>query len=175
MYSKDQSSKGIVGTTAKSALLSLISEGNKFPDNYFWDEEKERLKFDENGKIRNINRGRAILILMSAMISRGLITTLLIKPIKFRLLRGEIPSHMKINLKILATIMCFIVRKVNNNTEIPLDFPWEWQSSLFNDLRMKPIYKNSDVIFTIDKCKKLFIAWANEYINRLDETAGLTR
>ncbi|RNA10585.1 relA-associated inhibitor-like [Brachionus plicatilis] len=167
--------EGIIGTTAKSALLTLISEGNKFPENYFWDGEKERLKFDENGKIRNINRGRAILILMSAMISRGLITTLLIKPIKFRLLRGEIPPNIKLNIKILATVMCFIVRKVNNNTDIPLDFPWEWQSSLFNDIRMKPIYESPDVVFTVEKCRKLFVNWANEYINRLDETAGLTR
>jgi hypothetical protein len=35
-----QPKEGISGTNTKSALLSLISEGNKFPDNYFWDIEK---------------------------------------------------------------------------------------------------------------------------------------
>lgn len=76
--------EGIVGTTSKSALLSLISEGNRFPDNYFWDTEKERLRFDEQDKIRNITRGRAMLLLLSAMISRALITT-----VKYRLMTNQ--------------------------------------------------------------------------------------
>jgi hypothetical protein len=33
--------EGILGTNpVKSALLTLISNGNKFSDNYFWDSEK---------------------------------------------------------------------------------------------------------------------------------------
>ena len=32
--------EGILGTNKKSALLSIITEGNKFPDTYFWDTEK---------------------------------------------------------------------------------------------------------------------------------------
>jgi hypothetical protein len=61
-------------------MLSLISEGNKFPDNYFWDTEKDRLVFDqETGKIKKITRQRAILLLMSTTISRGLITTVIYK------------------------------------------------------------------------------------------------
>jgi hypothetical protein len=35
------------------------------------------LKFDEKDKIRNITRGRAVLLIMSAVVSRGLITTVL--------------------------------------------------------------------------------------------------
>ncbi len=66
---------GVLGTTTKSALLTLISEGNRFPPNYFWDSERKRLNFDEQGKIRGVKRGRAMLLLMSAMVSRGLITT----------------------------------------------------------------------------------------------------
>jgi hypothetical protein len=59
-------------------MLSLISEGNKFPDNYFWDIEKERLVFEqETGRIKKITRERAILLLMSTTISRGLITTVI--------------------------------------------------------------------------------------------------
>ena len=53
----------------------MISEGNKFPDNYFWAAEKERLKFDDKEKIRTISRGRAVLLIIGAMISRGLIAT----------------------------------------------------------------------------------------------------
>ena len=36
--------EGILGINpAKSALLNLISNGNKFADNYFWDSEKVKL------------------------------------------------------------------------------------------------------------------------------------
>ena len=55
---------------------------------------------------------------MGALVSRGLITTLLIKPVKFRLLREKvIIPVMNNNLKILATMMCYIVRSVNDNSE----------------------------------------------------------
>jgi hypothetical protein len=75
-------------------LLSIISEGNKFPDNYFWETEivrkkqikfkvkilififyQEIIEFDEKGKTRNITKQRAILLLMSVCISRALVTT----------------------------------------------------------------------------------------------------
>ncbi len=75
LYQKPK--EGIIGTTSKSALLSLISEGNKFPENYFWVTEKERLKFDEKEKMRSVTRGRAVLLLMGALVSRGLITTVI--------------------------------------------------------------------------------------------------
>ena len=38
------------------------------------------------------------------------------KPIKFRFLRGELDAITNNNLKILATIFCYLVRLVNDNT-----------------------------------------------------------
>lgn len=103
-----------------------------------------RLEFDENGKIIEINRDRAILLLMGSTISRGLITTvsfrifclifyssdhfilnfkLLVKPIKFRLLNGDSNSINTItanNLKILATVLYYIVRMVNDGNDLKM-------------------------------------------------------
>lgn len=41
---------------------------------------------------------------------------LLIKPVKFRLMRGDLPANQRNNLKILATVLCYVVRNVNDNT-----------------------------------------------------------
>jgi hypothetical protein len=47
----------------------------------------------------------------------------------------------KNNLKILATLMCYIVRHVADNTDNIMDFPWEWKASMFSDEKMSKIYK----------------------------------
>jgi hypothetical protein len=100
------------------------------------------LEFDEHsGKIKNVNRDRAILLLMGSTISRGLITTvytklfffyfnyliiefiqkkLLVKPVKFRLLTEEISLIKMNNIKILATVLYYIVRMVNDGNDFTL-------------------------------------------------------
>ena len=57
---------------------------------------------------------------MGATISRGLITTLLVKPIKFRLLTEELNEITKNNLKILATVIYYIVRMVNDGIDFKI-------------------------------------------------------
>ncbi len=56
---------------------------------------------------------QAMFILMSSFITKGLLTTLLLKPVKFSLLNaGDVV--VQVNCKILATIILYIVRMVND-------------------------------------------------------------
>jgi hypothetical protein len=57
---------------------------------------------------------------MGATISRGLITTLLVKPKKFQLLTEELNEITQNNLKILATVIYYIVRMVNDGTDFKI-------------------------------------------------------
>ena len=71
---------------------------------------------------------------------------------------------MNNNLKILATVMCYIVRSVNDNSDKNLNFPLEWQGSLHNDQKMKAIYENQHVNKQLKECKvmqlKTIFLWA---------------
>ncbi|CAF5106553.1 unnamed protein product, partial [Rotaria magnacalcarata] len=65
---------GVLGTAKNSAVAALIQDGNPFPDNYFWQCEKEILEFNK-GKLINITKQRAILLLIGIFIFRALVTT----------------------------------------------------------------------------------------------------
>lgn len=95
-------------------------------------------------------------------------------------MRGDLPLNQRNNLKLLATIMCYLVRGVSDGSNLKMvqniifrifyekkyfkifkcgifnffkNFPWEWQSSMFNDTKMNSIYNNSEVKSTIERCQ----------------------
>jgi hypothetical protein len=65
---------------------------------------------------------------------------LLIKPVKFRLLRQDHLTKIEQgNLKLLATLLCYIVRQVSDSTEEPLVCINNYFKRLFNKLEFKKI------------------------------------
>lgn len=105
---------------------------------------KELLEFKKS-KIINVTKQRAILLLIGVFIFRALITTvclfgiiliiffffffkLLMKPIKYRLMLGQLTNPQTASLKVLATIMFYVGRRAaktipqilvcNNNNNI---------------------------------------------------------
>ncbi|CAF0732903.1 unnamed protein product, partial [Didymodactylos carnosus] len=104
---------GVLGSSQYSAISALIQDGNHFPDKYFWQCERKQLEFnDSNEKTVNVTKQRATLLLIGVFIFRALVTTLLCKPIKYRLMLGEISSSQQASLKILATLILYIGRRV---------------------------------------------------------------
>lgn len=90
------------------------------------------------------------------------------KPIKFRLVRGELTELQKLNIKIVSTILYYIVRLASSSTRF-MKFPLEWQDSFYNDTKMNRIYTNKSIKKTIDDSKIQLLKWSKEYIRRLKE------
>ena len=154
-------------------MLYLIIDGNKFPSSYLLDVEQDRLEFDEHFRVKNVTSEKAMFLLMSSFITKGLVTTLFLKPVKFTLLNTSNPIVQN-NFKIMATLVFYIVRMVNDLNSTLMDFAWELQAFLYSDKEMEAIYKHEDVDSMLNRSKMLFKVWINEYVTKLDE-AGLIK
>ncbi|CAF4565927.1 unnamed protein product, partial [Rotaria socialis] len=102
--------EGVLGTEKDSAVSILIQDGNPFPEKYFWDCERKLLEFD-NLKVINITKHRAKLLLIGIFLFRALITTLLLKPVKYRFILGHLTPNESISLKVLASVIFYIGRR----------------------------------------------------------------
>lgn len=162
---------GVLGTGKSSAVSNLLQNGNPFPSNYFWDCEKEHLEFIEN-KVININRKRAVILLTGIFIFRALITTLLIKPVKYRLILGRLSQNQSANLKVLASIILYVARRAAGRKNQIIAMPHEWQLSLYSDEAMKPIVQNAEMKEILTNCQQSIRDWCEEYIRRIDENHG---
>ncbi|XP_062611610.1 uncharacterized protein LOC134273433 [Saccostrea cucullata] len=160
--------KGLLGTSYKSSgIYELIREGNTFPDGYFLQCELERLHFDDNMRTVNVGDGEAFMLLIGMFITRGLITTLLLKPVEYRLLSLERYTGLaESNLRVLATTLLYIVRQVSvirGKRSMPI--PLELQRFLFSDEEMRPVYGR--LTKTINYGERYLKDWGIEYIKRL--------
>lgn len=162
--------EGIIGTNSSSALIPLISNGNRFPEAEFMEIEKDRLEFDEYSRIKNINQDKSMFLIMHSFITKGLVKTLLLKPVKSKLLL-ETSDIVSENCKLIATILLYVVRTVNDNSEVMMDFPWELRPFLYTDEEMKDIYKNENIDMMLNRSKMLFKVWTDEYVTRLAEAS----
>ncbi|CAF2052010.1 unnamed protein product [Rotaria magnacalcarata] len=162
---------GVLGTAKNSAVAALIQDGNPFPDNYFWQCEKEILEFNK-GKLINITKQRAILLLIGIFIFRALVTTLLIKPIKYRFLLGELPTNQSASLKVLASVIFYVGRRAVKSISQILALPHEWESSLYSDTDIEPITQHAEIKSIITTCELSLRVWCEEYIRRIDASFG---
>ncbi|CAF2525734.1 unnamed protein product [Rotaria sp. Silwood2] len=162
---------GVLGTEKNSAVSALIQNGNPFPENYFWQCERELLEFDHL-KVINITNQQAKLLLIGIFIFRALITTLLLKPVKYRLILGHLTSHQSANLKVLASVMLYIGRRAVGSKSHILPLPHEWHLSLYTDLDIEAIIQHSEINSTINTCEQSLRMWCEEYIRRIDANFG---
>ncbi|CAF1206153.1 unnamed protein product [Rotaria sordida] len=162
---------GVLSTEKDSAVSALIQDGNPFPENHFWQCERELLDFDHS-KVINITKQRARLLLIGSFIFRALITTLLLKSIKYRLTLGHVTSNQSINLKVLASVMLYIGRRAVGTKSHMLALPHEWQLSLYTDRDIEAIIQHSEINSIINTCEQSLRMWSEEYIRRIDANFG---
>ncbi|CAF3488260.1 unnamed protein product [Rotaria sp. Silwood1] len=162
---------GVLGTEKNSAVSALIQDGNPFPENYFWRCERELLEFDHL-KVINITKQRAKLLLIGIFLFRALITTLLLKPVKYRLILGHLTSNQSINLKVLASVMLYIGRRTVGSKSHILPLPHEWQLSLYTDIDIETIIQHSEINSIVNTCEQSLRIWCEEYIRRIDANFG---
>ncbi|CAF1128025.1 unnamed protein product [Rotaria sordida] len=162
---------GILGTAKNSAVSALIQDGNPFPDNYFCQCEKNILEFHKS-KIINITKQRAILLLIGIFIFRALVTTLLIKPTKYRFILGELPKNQLVSLKVLASVIFYIGRRAVKSSSQILTLPHEWESSLYSDTDIEPIIQHAEIKSIITTCEQSLRDWCEDYIRRIDASFG---
>ncbi|CAF1118617.1 unnamed protein product [Rotaria sordida] len=162
---------GVLSTEKDSAVSALIQDGNPFPENHFWQCERELLDFDHS-KVINITKQRARLLLIGSFIFRALITTLLLKSIKYRLTLGHVTSNQSINLKVLASVMLYIGRRAVGTKAHILALPHEWQLSLYTDRDIEAIIQHSEINSIINTCEQSLRMWSEEYIRRIDANFG---
>ncbi|CAF0970695.1 unnamed protein product [Rotaria sordida] len=162
---------GILGTAKNSAVSALIQDGNPFPDNYFWQCEKNILEFHKS-KIINITKQRAILLLIGIFIFRALVITLLIKPTKYRFILGELPKNQLVSLKVLASVISYIGRRAVKSSSQILTLPHEWESSLYSDTDIEPIIQHAEIKSIITTCEQSLRDWCEDYIRRIDASFG---
>lgn len=160
--------QGLLGTSFKSSgIYELIREGNTFPDGYFLQCEIDRLQFDEKWRVFHIGDGEAFMLLVGMYITRGLITTLLLKPVEYRFLAPQRFSGLaESNLRVVATIFLYIVRQVTViRGKAPMQIPRELQRFVFTDEEMRPVY--GKLAKAIKYGETLLREWGAEYIRRL--------
>ncbi|XP_022289474.2 uncharacterized protein LOC111101320 [Crassostrea virginica] len=160
--------KGILATSYKSSgIYELIREGNIFPDGYFLQCEIDRLHFDDRSGILHVGDGEAFMLLIGMFITRGFVTTLLLKPVEYRLLTLErFTGLAESNLRVLATVFLYIVRQVSViRGKANMVIPRELQRFVFTDEEMRPVYGR--LTKAIGYGERLLKEWGVEYIRRL--------
>lgn len=134
-------STGVLGTHRKSAVYELIRDGKRFPDGYFWQVELDRLQFTENGRTTGIGDPEAFLLIVGIFISRSMITTLLMKPVDYGLSSSQLTDVAERNLKILATTLLYLVRRVSGSRgRAMMEMPSEIAKYLYTDEEMRPVF-----------------------------------
>ncbi|KAJ7337817.1 hypothetical protein OS493_007974 [Desmophyllum pertusum] len=147
----------------------MAQEGVFLPPNYLWQVEKDNMMFTDNGAVAEVTNEVTTMLLLGLFISRGLVSTLLLKPTEYGLLENS-PSSLGIsNLKVLGTILLKIVREVSllhKNKIMPLAS--EISSQLFSDNEMKFIYKKLEE--TLIWCKANLKRWTDTYVDLINRS-----
>nr|KAG5698723.1 hypothetical protein BaRGS_008497 [Batillaria attramentaria] len=132
---------GVLGTHKKAAVFEMIKNGKRFPDGYFWQIELDRLQFNNQGRTVNVGDNEAFLLLVGMFLSRSLITTLLMKPIDYGLSTEALTDVAERNLKVLSTIMLFLVRRVSTPPDAPMmPMPGEVARYVYTDEEMRNVH-----------------------------------
>jgi hypothetical protein len=108
-------------------------------------------------------------LVLSTFIFRGLIKTLLLKPVKYRLTRGQLNRIQWLNVRLLSTLILYIGRHAviykEEKTHQPMPFPFEMKNYLADDEKLKKIFKNIEVL--VESSAPKLSSWACKYAERL--------
>ncbi|CAF1261363.1 unnamed protein product [Adineta steineri] len=166
---------GIVGTNSdESVLIYLLNCSlEQYPSTYFWSIEKHLLslsylKMKEN-KLFYIDHFTTKFLLISIFIFHGLIKTLLFKPVKYRLIRGQLNRTQWLNLRLLSTLILYIARHAilykEDKNSLPMPFPFEMNKYLIDDEEL--INEFEDLMKFVKPLAFKLSAWACKYAERL--------
>ncbi|XP_076456024.1 uncharacterized protein LOC143290459 isoform X2 [Babylonia areolata] len=165
---------GVLGTHKKAAVFEMIKSGKRFPDGYFWQIELDRLQFNNNGRTTSIGDREAFLLLVGMFLSRSLITTLLMKPVDYGLSTEVLSDVAERNLKVLSTVMLFLVRRVSTPREAPMmPMPGEVARYVYTDEEFRNVHLR--LRRSYEYCENLIREWGAEYIKRLRDAATTQR
>ncbi|XP_064598177.1 LOW QUALITY PROTEIN: uncharacterized protein LOC135464640 [Liolophura sinensis] len=131
---------GVLGTHKKAGVFEMIMSGKRYPDGYFWKVEMDKLQFNESGRTVNVGDAEAYLLMTGIFFSRGLVSTILLNPEEYGVHTGTLSSTGEGNLKLLATVIMYLVRKVAVNPGAPpMDTPQKLTEFLFTDKDIRNI------------------------------------
>ncbi|CAF3889172.1 unnamed protein product [Rotaria sordida] len=167
-------SDGILGTNSdESVLIYLLNCSlEQYPSTYFWSIERHLLlisysKMKEHGFLQ-LDHFTSKFLLISTFIFHCLIKTLLLKPVKFRLIRGQLNRTQWLNIRLLSTLILYIARHAvlyKEQNHLPMPFPFEMKNYLMKDEKLKEIFKHIEQL--IESTTPKLSSWACEYSERL--------
>lgn len=166
---------GILGTNSgESVLIYLLNCSlEQYPSTYFWSIERHLLsisfsKMKTSGFIQ-LDHFTTKFLLISTFIFHCLIKTLLLKPVKYRLTRGQLNQIQWSNTRLLSTLILYIARRAviykEEKQPLPMPFPFEMKNYLIDDKKLKEIFPNLDQLVELTAPK--ISSWACEYAERL--------
>ena len=166
--------KGILGThNDESVLIYLLNCSlEQYPSTYFWSIERHLLsisylKMKENS-LSQLDHFTTKFLIISTFTFRCLIKTLLLKPVKYRLIRGQLNRTQWLNTRLLSTLILYIARHAiiyNEKSRLPMPFPFEMKDYLLDDEKLKKDFKHIEQL--IDLTSPKLSSWACEYAERL--------
>ncbi|UJR27256.1 hypothetical protein I4U23_008551 [Adineta vaga] len=95
---------GLIGTCSYESVLIYLANCSldQYPTNYFWSIEKHLLSISyikmKQNHLRQLDHFTTKFLIISIFIFRGLIKTLLFKPIKYRLICGQLNHTQWLNI-----------------------------------------------------------------------------
>ena len=168
---------GLLGTHNDESVLNYLlhCSMDQYPPTYFWSIEKHLLLASETQMPSDHFTTKFLLI--STFIFRCLIKTLLLKPVKYRLVRGQLNRTQWFNIRLLSTLLLYTSRYAimykHGQTHVPMPFPFEMQTYLMNDDKLKQIFYDVDEL--VESTAPKLSAWACEYAQRLQDNAKRRR
>ncbi|CAF0756449.1 unnamed protein product [Adineta ricciae] len=166
---------GLIGTSSRESVFIYLLDCSleQYPTGYFWSIEKHLLslsyaKMRERG-FKQLDHFTTKFLVISVFIYRGLIKTLLLKPVKYRLIRGQLNRTQWLNIRLLSSVILYITRHAiiykEQNNQLPMPFPIEMKNYLMDDAKLKNIFKTIDQL--VESTAPELSSWASEYADRL--------
>ncbi|CAF0908494.1 unnamed protein product [Adineta ricciae] len=99
-------------------------------------------------------------------------TIKLVKPIKYRLVLGQITSSQSTSLKVFSSVLLYLGRRAAGTKSQLIALPNEWKLSLYTDADIQSIIENSQIKSIMNTCEHSLRIWCKEYVRRIDESYG---
>jgi len=166
---------GILGTqNDESVLIYLLNcSFDNYPTTYFWSIERHLLNISytkmREHHFQQLDHFTTKYLLIATFLFRGLNKTLLLKPVKYRLTRGQLTSIQWSNTRLISSLILYVGRHAiiykEEKSRLPMPFPFEMKNFLIDDQELRQICPNLDRLVALTAPK--ISAWACEYAERL--------
>ena len=166
---------GILGTSSEESVLIYLLQCSleQYPKSYFWSIERHLLSLSYT-KMKeyhhdHLDHFTTKFLVISTFIFRGLTKTLLLKPVKYRLTRGQLSSTQWTNTRLCSSLILSIARHAimhkSDVSRLPMPFPFEMKSYLFDDDQLQERFSHLETF--IDRIVPKLSSWACDYAERL--------